>query len=232
MFSPFLNKLIKSLNKTQMRYLIILNILAFSLWGSIIPFAKTWNPEAGNGILWFFSLYIVGAYIRLYLNKSFSPCRCIILFLGCMLAMYIGGIFIEEISIYMGNGRHGGWIINSYTSIIMVVGAVSLFVGFINITINNALVSRIICFIASGCFGVYLIHEQPEMRNMLWNMIERNFVGKYVILTIVAVSLTVFVIFILIEKLRIMLNKTIKVYRLEYNSDIVFEWLKKFIRNH
>ena len=75
--SPFINKLINSLDKKEYQKLIMILLICFSII-SILPDAYTLDTSHGYGIIWFICLYLIAGYIRIYdipkklkLNRNF-----------------------------------------------------------------------------------------------------------------------------------------------------------------
>ena len=65
LFSPFLNKMLKSLDKSSYKKLIILTLLIWSLIPTITKSAWTFSNLDS-----FIVMYIIGAYLRLYTNEE------------------------------------------------------------------------------------------------------------------------------------------------------------------
>ncbi len=67
---PFLNIIIKNINKKQFQILLIIAIGITSIITSIFPFVTHSGVAAGRVIIWFIILYFIGAYIRLYSKEG------------------------------------------------------------------------------------------------------------------------------------------------------------------
>lgn len=163
-FVPFYNKLINALTNKQHLYLI-LGLLFVMTVCSTFFFAPTMNEP-----IWYMSLYIVAAYIRLYPNKWTESLKfsSIILALSVIIAITVSLSFV-----YISNrtGRQGfadlKWhlIADSNKLLAFIIG-LSAFLTAKNIKIRH---SKIINALASGCFGVLLIHASSDtMRQWLW----------------------------------------------------------------
>lgn len=100
---------------------------------------------------------------------------------------------------------HGDSIFLSYSSITMVIASASLFRFFEGLSITNRLAQKVVTLLSSLTFGVYLIHEQPEIRAFLWEKLLRpgNYVqSPFLILFLLGIALFVFLLCALLEYLR------------------------------
>lgn len=77
----------------------------------------------------------------------------------------------------------------------MVIASASLFRFFEGLSITNRLAQKVVTLLSSLTFGVYLIHEQPEIRAFLWEKLLRpgNYVqSPFLILFLLGIALFVF----------------------------------------
>ena len=91
------------------------------------------------------------------------------------------------------------------TSLTVILIAVFLFTGTVNTKLKD---SRIINIIAKSCFGIYLIHENPNLRSGLWLVLFKGAQYKNSLIIIPYSLLATIIIFVsaaLIELLRIYL---------------------------
>lgn len=128
-FMPFLNLLIAQMEKKQHELLLVICVVVFSLWRSFIPFAVTLNSEGGNGILWFFTLYFFGAYIRKYgcSVKQYNIHPIFFSFLFVVFA-YASRIGIGVVSNRLGIGDKGTSLFTEFTAFPILFAAVSILI--------------------------------------------------------------------------------------------------------
>ena len=198
-FIPYVNILINSLNDNNHRKLIIICLIVFS----IIPMitANTWKFSM---LALFITDYIIGAYISIYKEKENNKlCKKILLFdfafliLSVYIIKYIGTI-LDKKSI-IDNSRY---FITSNISIFAIIMAVCLVLIFKNLKIKN---NKIINFVASSTLGIYLIHENNYLRDILWNKMFANSTCYNSILFLPYAILKVIIIYIcciIIDKIR------------------------------
>ena len=150
---PFINKLIHSLKKNEFRGLII--ILSVVL--CIIP-TLTATSYYSNNIVWFIFMYLIGAYIKLYIDpkkyKHFIlyAIGLYILTLGVSL---ISSIAVDKYSLSGYWAKLPVYLLNLKKLPFLIV-SILLFIGFLNINIKE---NKIINKIATASLGVYMVHR-------------------------------------------------------------------------
>ena len=164
---PFLNMLILNLDKKTYQILITAQLI---LW-CIIP-TLTHSSYQSNNLIWFITLYSVAGYVRLYgLNPKFTAKSYIgffllfssLRFLSCVVIMAIGTA-VPPISKY-------SLFFYGQQSIFTFLSAFCLFLAFEKWDIGSV---KWINIIASATFGVYLIHDHPLIRSLLWKTVFVN----------------------------------------------------------
>lgn len=162
LFTPYLNKFIKSLGKKGCEKLIIVGAIILSG----IPTISYRVEFATNFFTWFVYMYIVGAYIKLY-NFEFKNKKTarIITFLypfvayaTIIISIIINKTFKLDIDIFHFIGLY---------SFIVLIGSFGTFMFFKNLKINS---NKIINLFAKTSFAIYLFHEHILYRNILWTM--------------------------------------------------------------
>lgn len=197
LFIPFLNILIHGMNKKTHLYLILLSVSIYSLLGSVPKFVVNYSY-----LTWFFVLYIIASYIRLYnpailnkLSKLTGLSLTMLITIGSVVVLrYIGLIVDKELQYYL--------VIDA-NKILALLCSVIMFNHFRNLRVPN---SKIINVIASSTFGVYIIHTNSEvMRIWLWKdaigCVE-HFYSSTIIYAVLCVLL-IFIIGTIIDQIRI-----------------------------
>lgn len=171
--SPFINKLINSLDKKEYQKLIIILLICFSII-SILPDEYTLDTSHGYGIIWFICLYLIAGYIRIYgipkkfkVNKNFY--FLIIYFIFAILVT-IGMLVSDFVGNFLGIGISREKFIQ-YNNIFVLMESIALFMFFKQLNIKNIKIIKIVEFIAPLTLAVYLIHEQSQLRTVLYNKI-------------------------------------------------------------
>ena len=70
LFSPALNLTIKSMTREQHFAFIVVLLFLFSFIPSIFIFADAWNAAKGHSLVWFITLYVIAAYLKLYKQQT------------------------------------------------------------------------------------------------------------------------------------------------------------------
>lgn len=152
--SPFLNKLIHILCKKQLSLLAGIMIGLFSLRVTVFPITWAQDSTGGMGLLWFITLYVVAAWIRLYYQKNNKPLKYVILYLLMVLVLVLSKWILLSVGVpesYSGK-------LYGYPSIVVLIEAVALFLAFLNAKPLYGTVGKYINFIAKHNFSAYIIH--------------------------------------------------------------------------
>lgn len=198
---PFLNKGLLAMSQKQHRNLCLILVLLFSLYLPSVSLGQN-----GTSIVWVMSLYIFGAYIRLYYlpdNKINLPKIMLYAVPAILLPLSKIGIAIASKHFAPSLLVYSGWFYK-YNSILVLWASIAFFVVFLNIKINNQRFSRFICFVGSLTFGVYLLHNNPSLRDHLWNMLDLPSIMNnwWFILLSVGIILVIFIISSVVEFVR------------------------------
>ena len=163
---------------------------------AIVLQSQILRVDLGN-LVWFCTLYFIAGYIRLYPNKltnsfSFSLVTTSMSFIIILLLYTLFGIAL--------------W---SMTNLMCIIWSVTLFCTFKNITLKN---NKMINFISSTTLGIYLIHEHPLIRPLLWGTwlnVKYHALNNNFWLFAICSVVIVFVVCSIIEILRSLLEKLI-----------------------
>ena len=146
LFSPFINKLIKSISQKQ---LLLLMLILF-VFSSVTPYIFDFRPL--SSMSWFIFAYITGAYIALYPKLFEKKWLFVPLFVGSYLLIALLKVFANVSLADMETPS-------------CYICAVSMFVTFKYIKIKH---SPVINLLSSATLGVYLIHDNNYIRPFLW----------------------------------------------------------------
>lgn len=226
LLTPFLNLFVKSATQEIHRKYLIVAFVVFC----IIPSLTGQITVAANGynIVNFCMLYLLGAYLKKYpltenihfKNYSKNKIRNIALtiFFCCgisniMMDQYAKYLLTSNSSLLTFLGSIMNGFICNYSNPLVVIQSVAYFVFFGTITIKNNLLNKAIKFIAPLTLGVYLIHFNAYVREYLFTWLGLYKVdyiySKSIILKVFALTLIIFVVCIIIEKIRQILTKKI-----------------------
>ena len=162
LLSPLIHRMYRSISQSAFKKALAVMTV---FW--IISYTLLNLNGFANELVSMFYMYSIGAYIRLYRDdKKNRPVVCIlsavfIMLLSCGLTLWMKQIVTEEYRRFVAN------YVGS-TSLFVTAAAVLLFLGFKNIRMGSI---KWVNAISAATFGVYLIHEDPYMRGVLWSRI-------------------------------------------------------------
>ena len=190
LFSPFINLLLNRLDRRQCRALLLLLLGLFCVIPSFFGFTVL-----SNDLLWFTSLYVFAAYLRLHGSlrlrekKGESAGKV----LGSEVGKACGSIKKERGSgVYFLYAGITIIVVMGFTALLdalrlpknffrdylynmqmlpVFLASVFIFMGFLKLKIGQL---RFINVIASATFGVYLIHDNYYVRVYIWKTLFRN----------------------------------------------------------
>lgn len=167
-FMPFLDFGVKTLDKKSLEKLLGAFLLVFCISKTVIPMHLAWD-KFGYDAFWFVTLYLTGAYIRLYGFPFLEGRRkAALLYIGSALVIFASFIVIR--TLYLEKGILADFINYgySYNYLFCYLGAIGLFMVFANSgTDKMECMRKPIELGAGAAFGVYLIHEHINVR-YLW----------------------------------------------------------------
>ena len=202
--SPFLNKIIQSISRKE--YLGLLGVMFFILciWqfvahcpkvDDVIRTDNVFATENGKSIYDFIFMYFLGGFLRLhgFFKKPVNPVWYALAFLAC-------GFINVVICYFMPKGYKSFLLYNDNP--FTVIQCVCLF-GFFN---SFQFVSKPINII-SGCnIGIYMLHEHPLTRAVIWKYLgikdESFFQNNYYLLVILGIIVFIFIACGLVEYTR------------------------------
>ena len=180
--SPFLNKMIKALSRKEFLYLIIICFLMFSVWQplsmlepfeGIIGLKKILTTQGGKSLYDFIYMYLLGAYMRRYhIFKSHENTegiwnKPVIYLIGFLL---LGLLDVLIVYFYPDEGIAS--VIRFNDNPLVVLQCTCLFRFFEKLDMRKyTRAGNVINYISAGNLGVYMIHEHPLVRNLIWEEI-------------------------------------------------------------
>ena len=236
--SPFLNKLINSLSHSDFKKLLIVATIILS----VLPTITNGEVFKNDGYTLYncIYLYLVGAYLRIYpLDKSYIFKRnsrtiyriaLVSVFFLCILLNFLLYNYAQQVKEYNGFFAYLSEIIDSaslsYSNPLIIVQSIVFFLFFTSIDIK----SRFINWYAKLMLGIYMIHEQHYVREVLykWLGVVDGPIDTYKFLFyVIGVALLIFVTCSIIELIRQIIFKFI--YNRKFAEKIrekYYLWLK------
>lgn len=206
-FVPVLSAGVKQLSQKQLRMTIIIAVMVFSISKTILPFQLEMDRN-GYDVMWFICLFLIAAYIRFYgidFIKKSSKGFWVYGLSG------VGILCLSMVIAYASNivGKFEYFIESpfDYNHILCLLGAVGLFLGFLYLKIPEGKFAAFVCKIAPYTFGVYLLHENREIRYLWpqWLGVDRFADGTWSVFHWLISIIIVFTVGILVDYLRSLL---------------------------
>ena len=197
---PFLNQGLRQLSHRQFTYLAIGLVLVFYVFPLFAFFFPPYDPTEGMGIIGFVTLYILGAYLAAQ-NISLSWQKCL---LGLLInnACIFGSKALLEYIVGRYNLSAGTGLLYHYNTIFELFNAILLLLLFKQISWTRG--AKWITGTASSVFAVYLLHEHPLVRKVLWThilpLVQQTSFGQFVLVTLL-VPFFILCVGVLIDKL-------------------------------
>lgn len=195
LIAPFLSSFVLVLTKQQYRVLlIVLFIMNFQyLYGPI------YGGNNGHSLFFFVFLYLLAGYFRLYRIKGFVMRNVGVLSVVTLLCLSFIVIFLTFVKVH--HGADGMILQGSANHGMILFPSVLVFLWFSGKTVNNKYINKFVS-ISPYMLGVYLIHEQKDVKTWLWeHIIPDSFVIPMPIYCIM-VTIGIFLICVFLDYLR------------------------------
>lgn len=169
--SPAINLFALGLTRKQFTGVLIILVAYLSLWNTVIPYSQPMGIHRfGQSVLWFIVLYLIAAYIRLYAD-AYHGKKVVVTFCVSILFINLTWLSLSLLGIAIGIKLSGVFTdyFYHYNSLPVLIASVSLFIWFKRLNIKRNSFKIMISIASPLCFGVYLIHDNPNMRDFIWN---------------------------------------------------------------
>lgn len=203
LFVPVLSAGVKQMTEKQLRNTILLLLFVFSICKTVLPFQLAIDRN-GNDLVWFLCLFLIAAYLRLYGLKAMKNSCCgWLLYVISAVGIFGLSVCIAALSRRLGKFEYFIESPYAYNHILCLLGAVGLFYAFLHWSMKEGLLARITRGVGPYTFGVYLLHENMEIRYLWPQWLNAQWSVLHWILSI----LLVFVVGIVVDFLRSILFK-------------------------
>lgn len=223
--SPFLNGYIEKSSKKDLKKLIIVLFILFS----ILPYVTGLKAFDNNGFTLynFVLLYFIGAYLKKYpirewylfknISKSLFQVICIIVFIGCALFNFLlarfGASILSYGNIFNEIGSNLNYSPPIYSNPFVIIQTIAYFCFFGTLNFKNRIINKL----SALTFGVYLIHDNLNLRYYvyIWTKINNGPINSYKFIPFLFIMvILIYIICSIIEWLRQI------IFRFIYNRNI------------
>lgn len=196
---PFINKLIHSLDRVGHTRLLLVLLFIYTVISTF--FFNSFFEYIG----WYVTVYLMGAYIRLYPTSRMNDARWSITATVIALILSFGSILLITYVRQLNAHMHIYNFVNDSNRLLAIVSAVAFFLFFKNLDLGR---SKVINTIATATFGILLIHANGQVRPWLWeeflkvkDYFSSDYLWLHAIVSCIAIYLTCCVLDILRQKL-------------------------------
>ena len=185
--SPYLTKALTRLSRKEYKSFLV----SFFIIVSILQLN---GLKGGFSLVWFMFLYAFAGYLKTFPKDYFFLQN------NSGLIFIFGSFLLFIISIFTNSGKLGivtYW--GFYNGPILFLTSVSLFLFFLKKRESQQIIA--ISRIAPYTLGIYLFHEHPILKEVLWTKLNDSGIPIN-IFTIIFISLSIFLIGIIVELCR------------------------------
>lgn len=218
LLAPFMGIAARKMSKKQLLTCIAVMLILFSrVWRIILPMS-TPIDDRGYGILWFMTLFMIAAYIKLHVPVNGKWIKPLLIYVLSSVCLFLSLPVLGFVTQTIGKMEEYYRVFYEYNAPFTIIGAVALFLAFRNMNIKSERLGKIINFFAGATFGVYLLHEHVLLR-WLWDgvwKVAEYYKTPYFLLHCIAVVICVYMAGTLVDWTRQLVFKGIyKLFRLE-----------------
>ena len=167
LLSPYINSGLKTMTRENYRKCLL---LLFVCW-CIIPTFTT-SAFQSNTLLWFAFIYALAGYIRLHADvATIKPGKCVLAAVIMTLLNWTLAIHLDHLGkAAVFDARSSEYFFGMQNLPILLI-SVTLFLVFLSWNIRH---SSFVNIVSSATFGVYLLHDYSQMRDVLWKTVFGN----------------------------------------------------------
>ena len=229
LFVPVLNYVVEHMSKVKMGIVLFAFVFCVSVLSPIyVSFfcVDSFKLSGGYSAWWLITLYMLGAYLskhRILHNVNLK--WLVLVFALSTLLTWSSKVLLPIIENHLfGEVRYADLLVN-YTSITVLVSAVSLLLVFVRLEIGR-LLKRIIVFLSPLCFSVYLIHDNIYIRKAIiygrFNFLQSMDI-PLMVLCIIGCVVGIYLLCSLLDLIRFWSFKILKV---KYHLSIIEDRIK------
>ena len=199
------------------RKMHFLFLLALTLFCCVSLVLDAFTLSRGYSVFWLVLLYVLGAIIKKYnLPEKLSKKAWLLLILGAFLITWlpIAILPLTKISLLAKKSDLFATYI-SPTTVLMAIG----WLCFCAKTSCKKPIISITTFITPSVFSVYLIHDNPHIRLNWFSQLHtlcEGFSTSLLVLFVLGCALAIFLACVLIDKVRVLLFRLIRLDSAEY----------------
>ena len=197
LLSPVLNVFVEKVSEKAL-LIYILIFMACAFYFGCVHDSTYFYFNRGYSVTTFIMIYLVGRYLKLYGEKRMEQVaswKIALIWVGCTALICVWKLYMPKYGVYV-----------SYHSPILILSAVSVFLLFSRMSFQ----SKVVNWMGASCLAAYILHTNaPVMGWMIQSdeyLLNTNNVALY-LGGAIGVCVGVFIVAILLDKIRIMICK-------------------------
>lgn len=163
LLSPFINMVLMHFELKQIKILLIISIVSFSIIPMINNWEETIGVDQGYSIIWFITCYSLGGYINRYIKEKDRQPNSALFFI--VYIIWSAAIYVVE---YIFSRAGHPVYLSPYNGVFTLVQSICLFLCFVDLRIKNDRLTKTVGVIASYSLAAYLLHCQEDIWKFLW----------------------------------------------------------------
>ena len=217
-----LNHIIHTMNKKDIEIVLITCFVLFSILPTItLNIFDPFDIKVGYSMIWLAILYLFGGYFKKYNIVSYFKRKTLILtYAICIIITWLSKLVVEVVTYNIFGIAKFGNLLIQYISPTILLSAISLFLFFASFKDIDSKAMFIIKYLSPASFGVYLIHTNPLIYE---HIIKGSFVflSNMVFIKVVIYAFIIFLICCLIDWIRLLVFKMLKINKISNISKLV-----------
>ncbi len=239
LISPILNTVINNIDEKKFKRIIVLLLFIDSILPTLTN-SSFFNVTLGYSLYHFIFLYFVGAFLRnypiedwyIFKKTSKKALQLISLFIFFLMA-FINIInqsaskellnmhpIIAEVGIIFSNS------FIAYNNPLVIIQTIAFFIFFSTLNLKSTFIN----YISTATIGIYLIHDNNNIRNVLYKFLgfNGNNYSVMILVNILGCAILIFISCLIIELIRKF------IFKLIYNTKIAKknrEWYRNYIKS-
>jgi len=207
--SPLLNMGIDACTRPQLLFVVVIFTVLNAVSGFLFGSGGVLGSNGGYSLFSFIHIYLIGRYAaRFIADRSLRQWSAAVYLLSSLALFLLVYLSISRLD-NLGIAR-----LFKYNNPLILISAISFFFFFKSFRLQSPLVNRL----AAGVLGVYLLHDHRLVREHVienlyaWSL---NFPGYLHFLTLLLITVSVFMAGFLVDKAREMLLDPVARYAVE-----------------
>lgn len=164
---PLITSGVHAMTEKQLQGVILWLLVFECVMKSFLPVRLSMDTK-GYSFLWYLTLFLIGARIRLYGFKLVKTAkRGWFIYIASTFLILAEIFIVSQIQLRTGRLKEMTTVSLEYNHILVFFSAIGIFAAFLHAKPLGEKFGRVVCMLSPYCLGVYLLQENLMMR-YLW----------------------------------------------------------------